>query len=316
MTSDDAPQTAAGRVAPEGGVEPLVEMPDEIAETAGRVAPEGSVRLQRFLARAGVASRRSAEAIIAAGRVTVNGEVRAELGTKVCPARDVVAVDGGVVGVPARAATIMLHKPAGYVTTMIDPQGRPCVADLVPVDRFPGLYPLGRLDRDTTGLLLFSADGDLGNALLHPRRCVEKGYLALVEGDPSERALERLRCGIELSDGMTLPAGVEALSDEDARRARKAMGLGRPGASGASRSGRAAHGARGSRMRGVRIVRVTIREGRKREVRRMFEAIGHPVLSLHRDRFGPLSLGGLPCGAWRTLSAGEARVLAETAGIG
>ena len=177
------------------------------------------MRLQKFLARAGVASRRHAEDLITAGRVTVDGVV-AELGVSVDPDACEVRVDGGVpIRLVPEHTTIMLHKPAGYVTTMDDPQGRATVADLVPTDRFPGVFPVGRLDRDTTGLLLFTTDGELGNALLHPRRHVEKRYIALVEGSPDARALERLRRGVRLSDGMTLPARAELLRGEDASRA-------------------------------------------------------------------------------------------------
>lgn len=266
---------------------------------------EGPMRLQKFLARAGVASRRASEELIVAGRVTVNGTVASELGTKVDPARDAVAVDGAPVILPSAGATIMLNKPAGYVTTMDDPQGRACVADLVPTDRFPGLFPVGRLDRDTTGLLLFTTDGELGAALLHPRRHVEKRYRALVEGTLSADDVRRLREGVRLSDGMTLPARVEALSGPRAERALSSFGFDEAGASGASRGGRAFHGARGSRMKGTSVVEVGLREGRNREVRRMLEAVGHPVISLHRYAFGPLSLGNLPRGTWRELDARE-----------
>ena len=154
-------------------LKPNQQQPDE------RIVP---MRLQKFLARAGAASRRGSENLMTAGRVTVNGQVVTELGSKVDPLVDEVAVDGVPVYLAQGPVTIMLHKPAGYVTTMSDPQGRPTVAELVPTDRFPGLFPIGRLDFDTTGLLLFSTDGELGNGLLHPRHHVEKRYLALVNG--------------------------------------------------------------------------------------------------------------------------------------
>ena len=141
---------------------------------------EGQVRLQKFLARAGVASRRASEKLIEAGRISVNGQVVTELGTKVDPEADEVRLDGAPVRKAAEAVTLMLNKPAGYLTSMKDPQGRPCVAQLVPLDEFPALYPLGRLDYDTTGLLLFSTDGELGNAVLHPSHHVDKTYRALV----------------------------------------------------------------------------------------------------------------------------------------
>ncbi len=153
------------------------------------------MRLQKFLARAGVASRRGSENLMTAGRITVNGEVVTELGSKVDPLVDQVAVDGVPVRLEGGPVTIMLHKPAGYVTTMSDPQGRPTVAELVPTDRFPGLFPIGRLDFDTTGLLLFSTDGEPGNGLLHPRHHVEKRYLALVNGKPTPEQLDQLGAG-------------------------------------------------------------------------------------------------------------------------
>ena len=169
----------------------------------------------------------------------------------------------------------MLNKPAGYLTSMKDPQGRPCVAQLVPLDEFPALYPLGRLDYDTTGLLLFSTDGELGNAVLHPSRHVDKTYRALVKGKPSEAALDRLRSGVVLDDGPAQPAEVRL----------------------AGRKGKNAY------------VEIIIHEGRKRQVKRMCEAIGHPVLQLHRASFGPLELGDLPEGKYRVLSEQEVAAL-------
>lgn len=232
---------------------------------------EGQVRLQKFLARAGVASRRASEKLIEAGRISVNGQVVTELGTKVDPEADEVRLDGAPVRKAAEAVTLMLNKPAGYLTSMKDPQGRPCVAQLVPLDEFPALYPLGRLDYDTTGLLLFSTDGELGNAVLHPSHHVDKTYRALVKGKPSEAALDRLRSGVVLDDGPTQPAEVRL----------------------AGRKGKNAY------------VEIIIHEGRKRQVKRMCEAIGHPVLQLHRASFGPLELGDLPEGKYRVLSEQE-----------
>lgn len=236
---------------------------------------EGQVRLQKFLARAGVASRRASEKLIEAGRVSVNGQVVTELGTKVDPEADEVRLDGAPVCKAAEAVTLMLNKPAGYLTSMKDPQGRPCVAQLVPLDEFPALYPLGRLDYDTTGLLLFSTDGELGNAVLHPSHHVDKTYRALVKGKPSEAALDRLRSGVVLDDGPTQPAEVRL----------------------AGRKGKNAY------------VEITIHEGRKRQVKRMCDAIGHPVLQLHRASFGPLELGDLPEGKYRVLSEQEVAAL-------
>ena len=232
----------------------------------GRIVP---MRLQKFLARAGVASRRSSENLMTAGRVSVNGEVVTELGSKVDPLVDVVAVDGMVVELTDKPHTILLYKPAGVITTMKAQSDRPIVADLVPTDRYPGLYPVGRLDADTTGVLLFSTDGELGNKLLHPSRHVPKTYLAHVKGVLSKPETDALRKGIDLDDGPTQPAEVEFVG--------------------------------GKRD----IVRITIHEGRYHQVKRMFEAIGHPVRSLHRERFGPLDLGDLRPGEWRELDEGE-----------
>ena len=261
------------------------------------------MRLQKFLARAGVASRRGAEGLIEAGRVQVNGTVVVQLGTKVDSCADEVRVDGARVHLPQERTTIMLHKPAGYVSTMSDPQGRPCVAKLVPAKRFPGLYPVGRLDADTTGLLLFSTDGELGHALLHPRTHVTKRYLALVEGCPSEADLARLRSGVELTDGMTLPAEASVVRQADAAHAAHVLGAG------ASASGVASsHGGKHSRAHRAKdgtYVRVGLREGRKRQVRRMFESVGRTVIMLRRVQFGPLQLGELKRCQWRDLTEDE-----------
>lgn len=241
---------------------------------AGRVVP---MRLQKFLARAGVASRRGSENLMTAGRVSVNGETVTELGSKVDPAVDEVRVDGKLVQLYDGPVTIMLNKPAGYVTTMSDPQGRPTVAQLVPTSEFPGLFPIGRLDIDTTGLLLFSTDGDLGNNLLHPSRHVDKTYLATVEGRPTAQELQQLKDGVLLDDGLTAPADVYLL---DA----------------------APHQSR---------LQITIHEGRKRQVKRMCEAVGHRVVALHRVSFGPLELdeGEVAVGKWKQLSPAETDAL-------
>ncbi|CVH76754.1 Ribosomal large subunit pseudouridine synthase B [Coriobacteriaceae bacterium CHKCI002] len=271
--------------------------------TGARVVP---MRLQKFLARAGVASRRGSENLMTAGRVTVNGRVVTELGSKVDPRVDEVAVDGRAVRLADGPVTLMLHKPAGYVTTMSDPQGRPTVADLVPTDRHPGLFPVGRLDADTTGLLLFSTDGELGNGLLHPKRHVTKRYLACVEGRPAERELARLRRGIDLDDGPTRPADVRLLEGAAARRAERLLDM--PPAA-PPRSSKEYAAVCEGRAAARSIVRVALCEGRKRQVKRMLAAVGHPVVALHRDSFGPLGLGGLPRGEWRELSAEEVAAL-------
>lgn len=270
------------------------------------------MRLQKFLARAGAASRRGSENLMTAGRVTVNGQVVTELGSKVDPLVDQVAVDGVPVRLEGGPVTIMLHKPAGYVTTMSDPQGRPTVAELVPTDRFPGLFPIGRLDFDTTGLLLFSTDGELGNGLLHPRHHVEKRYLALVNGKPTPEQLGQLEQGIQLDDGVTAPAKAGLVEGAEAKRALSMLEVPpavpdhEPNGSVPSPQ-RAAILRKRSQQRAV--VRVVLREGRKRQVKRMLSAIKHGVLALHRDSFGPIELGDLPRGQWRELTPEEVAAL-------
>ena len=255
----------------------------EEAREGERIVP---MRLQKFLARSGVASRRGSEDLMTAGRVCVNGEVVTQLGSKVDPAIDVVTVDGKPVALNDTPAYIMLYKPAGYLTTMSDPQMRPCVAELVPTADHPGLYPVGRLDKDTTGLLLFTTDGDLGQLLLHPSHHVEKTYLALVDGTMTDRELEPLRRGIVLDDGPCKPARCRLLDDHEARDA-----FGR-------------HVVPASTA-----VEIKITEGRKNQVKRMMSAVHHPVLLLHRTRFGPLELTGLRVGSWRDLTPEEVESL-------
>jgi 23S rRNA pseudouridine2605 synthase len=220
------------------------------------------VRLNAYLARAGVASRRGADELIRAGRVTVNGE-SAGIGTLV-GAEDRVAVDGDEVG-PEPLTYVLLHKPAGVVTTARDPQARPTVVGLVAHER--RIVPVGRLDADTTGALLLTNDGPLANRLMHPRYEVDKVYEAQVEGRPSDGALARLAAGVELEDGPTAPAQVRRLAPS--------------------------------------TVELTIHEGRKRQVRRMLEAVGHPVRGLHRRVYAGLTVDGLAPGEWRELSAEE-----------
>lgn len=252
-----------------------------------RIVP---MRLQKFLARSGVASRRGSEDLMTAGRVRVNGEVVTELGSKVDPATDVVTVDGRRVEPAAGPVYLVLNKPSGYVTTMSDPQGRPCVASLVPTDRYPGLFPVGRLDRDTTGILLFTTDGQAGQALLHPSHHVDKHYVALVEGTPTPHQLDRLRRGAVLDDGPCQPAAVDLLD---------------------AASPAAAPVVPQGPQRGRSVVGITIHEGRKRQVKRMLMSVNHPVVRLHRDTFGPLGLAGLAPGAWRLLDGSETAAIAD-----
>jgi pseudouridine synthase len=224
------------------------------------------VRLNAYLARAGVASRRKADELIKAGRVRVNGEPGA-LNTFV-KADDRVEVDGRAVG-PQRLAYLLLHKPAGTVTTAHDPRGRPTVVQLVPRD--PRVVPVGRLDADTTGALLLTNDGELAHRLAHPRYEVDKVYVADVEGEPSDEAIRRLAEGVELDDRPTAPA-----------RARRL---------------------------GPSRIELTLHEGRKHQVKRMCEAVGHPVTRLHRSGYAGLTLGELAPGRWRELTDDEVTAL-------
>jgi 23S rRNA pseudouridine2605 synthase len=230
------------------------------------------VRLNAFLARAGVASRRGADDLIKAGRVRVNGE-RGQLNTFV-GARDVVEVDGRRIGAQP-LAYVLLHKPAGVVTTARDPQGRPTVVGLVGHDA--RVVPVGRLDVETTGALLLTNDGALAHRLAHPRYGVEKTYVADVEGAPSDATILALAEGVELEDGRTSPARVRKL--------------------GRSR------------------IELVLHEGRNRQVRRMLDAVGHPVRSLRRSRYAGLDLEGLAEGDWRELDAGEVDELRRQVGL-
>jgi 23S rRNA pseudouridine2605 synthase len=224
------------------------------------------VRLNAYLARAGVASRRGADELIKAGRVTVNGEP-GQLNTFV-QSRDRVEVDGERVALQ-RLAYVLLHKPAGVVTTARDPQGRPTVVGLVPAE--PRVVPVGRLDADTTGALLLTNDGPLAHRLAHPRYGVEKVYEAEVEGEPADEALDALRDGIDLEDGPTAPARVRRLAPSR--------------------------------------IELVLHEGRNRQVRRMFDAVGHPVRALHRSAYAGLTLEGLEPGRWRELEPSEVDAL-------
>lgn len=232
------------------------------------------LRLQKVLARAGFGSRRTCDDLIAAGRVKVDGVV-AKLGDRVDSATAVVEVDDVVVTVRPGLVHYLLNKPAGVVTTADDPQGRPTVVELVPDT--PRVFPVGRLDMDTEGLLLLTNDGELTHRLTHPSFGVEKEYLVLVEADPPRAAIRRLREGVELDDGMTAPAQVAMVEPS--------------------------------------LLRITIHEGRNRQVRRMCEAIGHPVERLVRTRIGPLTDRHLKPGEWRELTIEELRDLEQAASM-
>ena len=234
-------------------------------------SPSGE-RLQKVLARVGIGSRRLCEELIADGRVTVNGRV-AELGRRVDPDRDVIEVDGDLVPVAPDHVYYLLNKPAGVVTTAADTHGRQTVVDFVPAE--PRVFPVGRLDADTEGLLLLTHDGELTHRLTHPSYGVEKEYVAEVQGRPAPGVVRRLREGIELDDGPTAAAKVALVAPS--------------------------------------VVRITIHEGRNRQVRRMCDAVGHPVVRLVRTRIGPITDRRLKPGEHRRLDADEVRALARAA---
>jgi 23S rRNA pseudouridine2605 synthase len=243
-------------------------------------------RLQKVLAHAGVASRRKCEELILQGRVRVNGQVVTQLGTKVDPTQDTIKVDGQAVTLEAKVY-ILLHKPRGYLSDALDFRGHPSALSLVPDGE--RLYPAGRLDARSEGLLLLTNDGDLAHRLTHPRYEHEKEYLALVEGKPTEATLRRMRKGVVERDGQTLRAdAVEWLE----------------------RLGPEAQSHRwGKAPRGMVWLRIVLHEGKKRHIRRMCAALGHPVRRLIRVRIGPLELGDLPVGKWRYLTQGEVKRL-------
>lgn len=236
-------------------------------------------RLQKVLAAAGIASRRASEELIVAGRVHVNGEV-AELGRKVDPEHDVVTVDGERVNVDPDRVYLMLNKPQGVVTTVDDPEGRPTVMDLINLPQ--RLYPVGRLDQDTEGLLLLTNDGELTNALTHPSFGVERVYLVLVPGPVRNLTLAQLREGVELEDGLARPVRAKVLETQ----------------------------------RSKALLEIVMTEGRKREVRRMLGALGLKVERLARVSYGGVELGDLRQGKWRFLNQAEVSLLQSAVGRG
>jgi len=238
------------------------------------VAEGEGERLQKALARAGYGSRRACEVLIDAGRVTVDGQV-AILGQRVDPERHVICVDGKLAQTVENKIYFLLNKPLGVVTTASDPQNRPTVLDLVSTDT--RIFPVGRLDMNTEGLLLLTNDGRLAHLLTHPSSGIPKEYLARVDGDPSPGDLRRLREGVMLEDGMTAPAQVSRVSEG--------------------------------------LIRIVIHEGRNRQVRRMCSAVGHDVTRLVRTRIGPLQDATLAPGAFRQLSISEVRKLMEAVGL-
>jgi 23S rRNA pseudouridine2605 synthase len=239
----------------------------------------GKERLQKVLAQAGVASRRKCEEYIKAGRVEVNDRTVTELGVKVDPAKDIIKVDGRPI-VGEKKVYLAFHKPKGVITSVTDPEGRKTVSDYLK-DVKERVYPVGRLDYDSEGLLLLTNDGDLANLLTHPKHHVPKTYHATVKGVPHGSLLDKLRQGIELEDGMTAPAELE-YADIDPEMNKT-------------------------------TIEITLYEGRNRQVRRMFEKIGFPVIRLKRIRFGTVSLSGLARGKYRKLDAEEIQELRKCA---
>jgi 23S rRNA pseudouridine2605 synthase len=248
-----------------------------VPDADGNTADGRGERLQKLLARAGFGSRRACELLIAAGRVVVDGDV-ATLGARADPANARIAVDGVPVVVDTTRVYWLLNKPAGYVTTAADPQGRPTVIELVPTR--PRAFPVGRLDRETEGLLLVTNDGELAELLTHPRHGVEKAYLAEVEGVPSPFALRTLRQGVDLDDGPARAVRAQVVQRTD---------------------------------NGVSALEIVLKEGRKRIVRRMCAEIGHPVRRLVRTRIGPLTDSTLAPGTYRPLTPVEVRALYSAA---
>lgn len=237
-------------------------------------------RLQKVLAAAGLGSRRKCEQLILDGRVSVNGNVVIELGTKVDPESDAIEIDGRPI-LSEKKAYYIFHKPKGVITSLADPEGRQTVKDYLKGIK-ERVYPAGRLDYDSEGLLILTNDGELANRLMHPKYHIPKTYLATVKGVPDGGKLEKLAAGIQLEDGPTLPAEVEyADIAPDMKRS---------------------------------VIRITITEGRNRQVRRMFEAIGHPVERLKRIRYGPLDLEGLQRGKYRRLTKEEVDALRQSTG--
>lgn len=238
-------------------------------------------RLQKVIARAGRASRREAERLISEGRVKVNSSTVTALGTKVDPAHDTLEVDGKKLTLAPATLYVLLNKPAGYVSTLRDPQKRPIVVDLLK-GISARVFPVGRLDYDAEGLILLTNDGELAHRLHHPRYGIRRTYEVKVKGVPSEEALVLLRKGIELEDGITFPAGVSFLREALTNS----------------------------------WIRITLREGRNKQVKRMCAAVGHEVIRIRRVRFGSLTLGSLKPGEYRFLTPSEVKSLYKLVSLG
>jgi len=246
----------------------------------GKKNDRDSERLNKIIARAGIASRRRADELISSGRVSVNGRTVTQRGSRAVWGVDAISIDDQRLPDPPQKVYVLLNKPFGYVCTLHDPQGRPIVRDLLG-DLKERLYPVGRLDFDTRGMLILTNDGELAFRLMHPRFQVPRTYKVLVEGTIASQSLKQLRTGIMLDDGPTLPARVRMLE----------------------------------RKQGRSLVRITVSEGRSREIRRMFEAVGHKTIQLIRTGYGSLSLGTLKAGRYRHLTEEEVQSLRSSVGL-
>ncbi|WP_444685596.1 pseudouridine synthase [Alkalicoccus luteus] len=235
-------------------------------------------RLQKIIAAAGISSRRKAEKLIEDGKVQVNGETVTELGRKADAARDTILVDG----VPLQKESpvyYVLYKPSGVISSAKDEAGRKTVVDYIDTDK--RIYPVGRLDYDTSGIIILTNDGEFANALMHPKYQIEKAYLAKVEGIPSRQLIKKLQNGIPIEGKKTAPAFVKVRKTDQ--------------------------------RKGTSLVEIVIHEGRNRQVRKMFDAIGHPVLKLRRERYGVLDTSGLNAGEYRELKPHEVKKLRDSA---
>lgn len=264
------------------------------------------VRLHKYLARCGIASRRHSEKLISEGRVSVNGKITTKLGTTIEPGKDEVCFDGKIVQFTSSDITIVLNKPAGYVSTMSDPQGRPCVANLIPVDEYPSIFPVGRLDRLTRGLLVFTTDGDLGQKLLHPKNIVNKTYSVIIDGylEKNSKAYNKLIEGVEILSGKTSPCELKIIKHFDFAEYlnyENEFFLN----SASAKDVDALPSEKELLNKKFTHAEITIHEGKNRQVRRMFAAVGYQVLLLERISIGNFKLTNLEVGKYRKLSNNE-----------
>lgn len=264
------------------------------------------LRLQKYLARCGIASRRNSEKLILDGRISVNDKIASKMGTKINPEVDVVKFDGEVILAIDDDFTIMLNKPAGYVSTMHDPQGRPCVADIIPIDDYPSLFPVGRLDRLTCGLLVFTTNGQLGQDLLHPKNEVSKKYIAVIDGhlEQNSEVVKKLEAGVEIKSGKTSNSKIEILEhfnfDKYLEYENEFFK-----SSASCKDADALPNNKELIDKKFSRLSIEIHEGKNRQIRRMFEKFGFNVLLLTRISIGNLKLNKLEVGKWAKLENSE-----------